>query len=1735
MFKHRVGILGCLLVLSGCGENEAPESPESAGAVAAGTSATVPSTMASDSAGEPTTLTAGNITSTQETTEERGGDVVECLCSGNQVCDEAGQCTEAGSCTGKADCLGARLCIDERCVEPCTADADCDDDETCDVEQGLCVAPPAACDDDSCPGNQRCDSMSGRCVESETCADLEDCLAGRVCIDGACRTACTENADCPGGQTCLEQQCVEPSTCVADTDCEGGRLCHSDGQCQDPCTPDGCGMLEICDESSGRCRNMDSAQCDDTTPCPAGQGCVAGVCEVRDGCTEDAECDNADRCVNGSCISACQADSDCEDGQRCTLRQCVADNRCDDDVDCPEQRCVEGECIPGCVDADCPGLQTCNPGTGRCDEPSMCVADGDCQDDRVCIDGECADVCSDNPDCPGAQTCNENGRCIEAFPCTGNDDCTGRRSCGAAGRCADPCTIAGCPGNLMCDPASERCREVMPCRVNDDCFEGRLCGQDRVCANDCRQGGVCPGNQLCSEETGRCIENRDDGCRTPLDCQGDRICNLNVCEDRCQAGACPGGRQTCNMTTGLCDEPNLCDQDEDCIGERICVFGSCRDKCPDMPCLGAQVCDVEGRCKEPMECNRNLDCLGDRVCTRARQCGRPCSQAGCGGQQVCNGITGLCQEPANCSEDLDCLDTRLCVDDVCVDPCGPNNSCSRPNDVCSPEGRCVDGPCDQHDDCRTGRCVNQTCLPPCEADAECAGAQTCDLTTGRCAEPGQCTDADDCLDDRVCVAGSCQDRCEDFSDCTGNQGCDAVQGRCTEPDICLTIDDCLGQRRCGPERRCIDPCSAINPCEGRLNCVEGLCQENQPCIDGSDCFDDRVCIRGACTDRCAENTDCDGVLVCDTTSGQCVPPTTCNFDAQCGEGRICIEGTCAERCQIGGCEVNALCQEATGRCVIPGACVDSADCSGGQNCVGGRCQEPLICNTDEDCLDARTCQNGRCETVCVDKDDCPGRQLCGVEGLCIEDSRCDDDTDCVGRRRCHPNLGVCTEICPFGNCPNGALVCDETTQICGESTPCLDNTNCIGERICRLGRCVFDECMRDIECASGYCKNFSCTETDPVSDLCPANWPRVEGECVQPAPCDDETCPSPWACQTDGRCGRCVNDADCPGSFLCESGRCVDGDECENIGCMPGRVCVEGQCRPDLCEDDGAQNRAPNFASTDLPPHLFTDLKACESLAGDWFEINTPDSYFILTVRFSLAGNPLRLRLFDADNPADPIAEGLVRPGELKIAGRPGRYLAEVFAGEGATSVYSIELRDGLDCAQDPYDHPWRNDDIGSETAIGLGTIQGSICAVDVDRYKIGSDRNLTINVTGASAEIIVDGAAPQSTPATVQGPATVVVSGGAFATYSLSVESPASPADACQNATLLPLNVARQVNVSDEANDFSPACALNGEMEAVYAVDIAESGRLTLAVDPPLGPESTMMLYTDCLGAPLDCTDAAGSEISRQVDAGRHYIVLDGPYTGRLSTNFQPPSAQCDTVTELSDLEQVQMPAGSSDLGQCTDPDLGSVVRFIELDETRLVEMNFDRRLAVTIRDICADGDTERVCVIDPVNEASAVLPAGRHTIILQGEPGLVSVELITSDPPETPVFEAQCPAQSQGPTLVTGSRVDATGSTGNGDNLIDLSACAEFSTPNAAMAQVVAPFRLTTEASVTVTVGDAPFLPTIGVVSANCREVTCSTNVDGALGGGFTGTLSAGDYLLIVESEARSAGAFTLTVDVD
>jgi MYXO-CTERM domain-containing protein len=238
------------------------------------------------------------------------------LCgSGEFPCPTGSECKSAGKSSAPSQV--SNYCISDNCgdcaaktVKKPTGEIICAPEGTATSQTPVCVCKgnkcTNPCDGVQCPTGLACvdvgDSV-GTCQPEGNCyffgcADGKACKGG-VCVDDPCEPnpcpadeVCKPNStfteprcvascasvSCPGGQKCVEGQCVG---CASD--CPAGQVCQLDQDGGGACVPDQCqgdaGVVcsdgSYCDPTNGTCGNHPC----EAVKCPTAQSCVDGECQ----------------------------------------------------------------------------------------------------------------------------------------------------------------------------------------------------------------------------------------------------------------------------------------------------------------------------------------------------------------------------------------------------------------------------------------------------------------------------------------------------------------------------------------------------------------------------------------------------------------------------------------------------------------------------------------------------------------------------------------------------------------------------------------------------------------------------------------------------------------------------------------------------------------------------------------------------------------------------------------------------------------------------------------------------------------------------------------------------------------------------------------------------------------------------------------------------------------------------------------------------------------------------------------------------------------------------------------------------------------------------------------------------------------------------------------------------------------------------------------------------------------
>lgn len=683
------GVVGALLLTSGCLDNLDVALPPESGIDLPGESWGDGSTLGNDDSSFDGPLdgdanTSGNSSNTSGTPCDGDECPSESICgdsivSANEACDD-GDAMPGDGCSG--------LCLVEpnfRCPIPgeaCQSTVICGDGQVSGAE---------ACDDrnavagDGCsstclvePG-YACSQPGMPCTVGGTTAQCGNSAVEfpETCDDGNAQSGdgCSEVCERSAGYSCP----TPGDSCVADEFCGNGLLATSGEACDDGNTISGDG----CD---GLCRIESFHEC----PIP-GEACVSRIVCGDFVVIGDEACDDGRRCTDGSnCTndaSACIGigDDSCApragDGCSATCGTVEAGYRC------PTAAGVGGACV-AIPDPAC--------GDGRldygeyCDDGNLDPSDG-CTDSCTVTPGyacpEVGELCSRIAYC-GDGTRNAREQCDDGSVCEdGTTDCTTDASaCDGVGDGA--CAPRGGDGcSLTC------VLEVgFTCPPNGGaCVSNIACGDGLVGGSEtCDLGGVCEdGVTICTEDPSLCAGIGDGAC-LHHDHPGCTECAIAPGWSCSRGGSCRATACGDGILAGLefCDDGRHCTDGSACAQADDCGFGECRARAGDGCNEGCTLepgfrCDAPGEACEPTHCGDGLVEGSEQCDDRNNDVGDGCTPF-CQAEPLCD--LGPCSSPCGDAirfSDEDCDDGNRRDGDGCSSACEVEQGflCSEPTDL----------------------------------------------------------------------------------------------------------------------------------------------------------------------------------------------------------------------------------------------------------------------------------------------------------------------------------------------------------------------------------------------------------------------------------------------------------------------------------------------------------------------------------------------------------------------------------------------------------------------------------------------------------------------------------------------------------------------------------------------------------------------------------------------------------------------------------------------------------------------------------------------------------------------------------------------------------------------------------------------------------------------------------------------------------------------------------------------
>ncbi len=326
----------------------------------------------------------------------------------------------------------------------------------------------------------------------------------------------------------------------------------------------------------------------------------------------DPQCDEWEKCVEGSCQKSCISDVECGANSFCIESICHALVPCQDTGQCDaDASCLNGFCVPlnrQCVNDDNCGVNgVCVNGICTDDsdsdteEENRCTSDADCPTGQTCNFGFCEGGSSDGTgdgNSDGTTTGNSDGNSNGSTEGTGDDNCNGNDD----GQLGDSCDEASdcCNGLCLGDPNTGQgfCTEM--CTAYDDCNPVGF-NLDMWCLDAGADGSLCA------------FSDYEDACETTSDCVG-QICLRSVsdssCSINCTSGnMCPPGA-ACGLVPAS-DGAGGATTIQTCtpIGESCAVANDCLSgTCIGDDETGVAYCSTFCTASDPTACPANYAC-----------------------------------------------------------------------------------------------------------------------------------------------------------------------------------------------------------------------------------------------------------------------------------------------------------------------------------------------------------------------------------------------------------------------------------------------------------------------------------------------------------------------------------------------------------------------------------------------------------------------------------------------------------------------------------------------------------------------------------------------------------------------------------------------------------------------------------------------------------------------------------------------------------------------------------------------------------------------------------------------------------------------------------------------------------------------------------------------------------------------------------------------------------------------
>ncbi|XP_044592900.1 fibrillin-1-like [Cotesia glomerata] len=737
-------------------------------------------------------------------------------CEDNRGCQRLKytECSSNKTCNCKSNFIK----VNEKCRsiygEECDSELDCAtkgskcESRTCECKSGdYLSADKSQCYikatelNKFCGDNRGCRSIKySRCSSKNTCECKDDyqqkghlCL-GKIDADCSNSTECgAKDAICSADNTCqcplnyyfengnchkyaakLEEECYSMEAC----DHLPYAQCGSSGKCE---------CRDNYDNSTGVCRGLINAICENSTDCAAKDA----ICSTDKNC----QCPSNYYLKNDNCHKhAAKLEEECYSMEACDhlpYAQCGSSGKCE----CRDNYDNSTGVCRGLINAICENSTDCAAKDAICSTDKNCqcpsnyyLKNDNCHKHAAKLEEECysMEACDH---LPYAQ-CGSSGKC----ECRDNYDnstgvCRGliNAICENSTDCAVKDAICSTDKTCQCHinyyAENNNCRKYTA-KLEEDCDSTRAC--DQLPYAQCSSSGKCECRDNYDNSTGVCRGLINAICENSTDCAAkDAICSTD---------------KTCQCPSNYYFENDNCHKhavklEEECYSMEACDH------------LPYAQCGSSGKC----ECRDNYDnstgvCRGliNAICENSTDCAA--KDAICSTEKTCQCPSNYYFENDNCHKyaaklEEDCDSAKAC-DHLPYAQCSSSGKCECWDNYDNSTGVCrglINAICENSTDCAAKGAIcstEKTCQCPSnyyfendnchkyavKLEEDCDSTKACDhLPFAQCSSSGKC----ECWDNYDNSTGVCRglinEICDNSTDCVVERAMDSTEKTCQCP------------------------------------------------------------------------------------------------------------------------------------------------------------------------------------------------------------------------------------------------------------------------------------------------------------------------------------------------------------------------------------------------------------------------------------------------------------------------------------------------------------------------------------------------------------------------------------------------------------------------------------------------------------------------------------------------------------------------------------------------------------------------------------------------------------------------------------------------------------------------------------------------------------------------------------------------------------------------------------------